>query len=102
MAKTIKLSALRKLIAKTYERLVLEALQREHGVVATRRGRKGKAAAAQASPSLCDFLEDSLLLQYGMRSMARKTLLQARRPPPPLCAPHALTACMALDPSGTE
>ena len=51
--------------------MCMEAEQRQGG-------RRGRVATDvfEKTPSLTEFLEDSLLVQYGMRSMARTTLLQ--------------------------
>ena len=87
----MKITIKKKLIVKIYESFCAE-----HYCADRQRNARGKELTRRAPPPLHAFVEDQLLLQYGMPSMARKTLLQmvatAVRTQP-TCSSSSLALC---------
>jgi CRP-like cAMP-binding protein len=69
--KAMKLSSMKKLVSKIYEAFACEFFDGS----GNGRGGGGKQGG-RGRPPLHEYVEDCLLLQYGMPSLARKTLLQ--------------------------
>ena len=70
--KPIKVNSMKKLVSKIYETLVAEYYSGEHA----NHSHKKVGQDEHRPPPLQDYVEDSLLLQYGMPSLSRKTLMQ--------------------------
>ena len=66
VAKAMPLMNFKKLVPKVYEAVVCEFYSQSNQRGKTRRDR----------PRLFDFVEDSLIREYGLKSLSRKTLLQ--------------------------
>ena len=66
VAKAMPLMNFKKLVPKVYEAVVCEFYNQSSQRGKTRRDR----------PRLFDFVEDSLIREYGLKSLSRKTLLQ--------------------------